>query len=198
MRPVMGGTSRAQPYLWVGIICACKGGRGGMSAHICAHMCVYMAYRVPGTRVDEGSWGGGVCVSTAAESLRSHVLMGTVCCAWAASTRRRWGTGLRGRGCVRGAGRAAGADTRGGLWGCCCCRRGARAPWGQRRGSCLLQDLIWVPAGTSPVPPRHAWATKRGFWRGHAHNPLRGTQAILPVLEHPETLPGLSPAKDSP
>ena len=58
MRPVMGGTSRAQPYLWVGIICACKGGRGGMSAHICAHMCVYMAYRVPGTRVDEGSWGG--------------------------------------------------------------------------------------------------------------------------------------------
>lgn len=37
-----------------------------------------------------------------------------------------------------------------------------------------------------------------GFWHKHGHNPERGTQAILPVLEYPETLPGLSPAKDSP
>lgn len=45
-----------------------------------------------------------VCVLTAAESLRSHVLTGTVCCAWAASTQRWWGQGCGDEGARRAQG----------------------------------------------------------------------------------------------
>lgn len=143
-----------------------------------------------------------VCVSAAAESLHWHVLMGTVCCAGAASTRRRWGTGAGGRGRLGGRGRG-------------CLRRRLGCPWGllpllQKSSASSLGTTTRGPfapgpdPGASrqqscpPAPPRlHTWAVKRGVWRGHAHNPARGTRAILPLLEHPETLPGLSPGKDS-
>lgn len=106
MRLVMGAMSRACRWLWVGIICVCKGRSWGdvctrMSSYVCVHS-------VPGPRGRAWIKGVGVrvcvCVLTAAESLRSHVLMGTVCCAWAAPTRRWWGQGCGDEGACRAQG----------------------------------------------------------------------------------------------
>lgn len=90
MHLVMGDTSQACRCLWVGIICVCKGGAWrDVSTRMCSCVCVH---GIPGPQGRAWMKRVGVClcvcVLTTAESLRSHVLMGTVCCAWAASTQR--------------------------------------------------------------------------------------------------------------
>lgn len=68
------------------------------------------------------------------------------------------------------------------LWGCW--RRGARDPQGQLPGSC------WVPVGTSPVPPSHIGAVKRGVWRWPCTQPGERDPSGPPVLEQPELCQG--------